>query len=84
LIVADGGWLGIVNAETEGMDMSETSVSVGRVYHETHGHVLKIVIDNAVKKNSFSPEMMAELSDAMTLLDRDEGLWVGVSLCRRR
>ena len=28
--------------------MSETSVSVGRVYHETHGHVLKIVIDNAV------------------------------------
>jgi enoyl-CoA hydratase len=80
LIVADGGWLGIVNAETEGMDMSETSVSVGRVYHETHGHVLKIVIDNAVKKNSFSPEMMAELSDAMTLLDRDEGLWVGV-LC---
>ena len=60
--------------------MSETSVSVGRVYHETHGHVLKIVIDNAVKKNSFSPEMMAELSEAMTLLDRDESLWVGV-LC---
>jgi hypothetical protein len=50
LIAADGGWFGIVNAETEGMDMSETSVSVGRVYHETHGHVLKIVIDNAVKK----------------------------------
>lgn len=60
--------------------MSEASEKIGRVYHETHGHVLKIVIDNPAKKNSFSPEMMAELSEAMTLLDRDENLWVGV-LC---
>ena len=50
----------------------ENTGAVGRVYHETHGHVLKIVIDNTTKKNSFSPEMMAELSDAMTLLDRDD------------
>lgn len=60
--------------------MSDTSEKMGRVYHETHGHVLKIVIDNVAKKNSFSPEMMAELSEAMTLLDRDENLWVGL-LC---
>lgn len=60
--------------------MSDAPEKAGRVFHETHGHVLKIVIDNAAKKNSFSPEMMAELSDALTLLDRDENLWVGV-LC---
>lgn len=60
--------------------MVENAEKVGRVYHETHGHVLKIIIDNAAKKNAFSPEMMRELSDAMTLLDRDENLWVGV-LC---
>jgi len=60
--------------------LADTQEKVGRVYHETHGHVLKIVIDNAAKKNAFSPEMMRELSDAMTLLDRDENLWVGL-LC---
>lgn len=60
--------------------MSEKSEKVGRVYYETHGRVLKIVIDNVAKKNSFSPEMMAELSEAITLLDRDENLWAGV-LC---
>src|SRR3974390_1718097 len=52
----------------------------GRVYHERHDHVLKILIDNPAKKNAFSPEMMKELSDAFTVLDKEEGLWVGV-LC---
>jgi enoyl-CoA hydratase/carnithine racemase len=52
----------------------------GRVRHERHNHVLKIVIDNAGKMNAFSPEMMEELSAAFTLLDRDEDLWAGV-LC---
>ena len=60
--------------------MTEKTEAVGRVYHETHGHVLKIVIDNTTKKNSFSPEMMAQMSDAMTLLDQQNDLWVGV-LC---
>jgi enoyl-CoA hydratase/carnithine racemase len=60
--------------------MSATKGTIGRVYHERHGHVMKIVIDNTAKKNSFSPEMMAQLSEAMTLLDEDENLWVGV-LC---
>jgi enoyl-CoA hydratase/carnithine racemase len=53
---------------------------VGRVRSERHDHILKIVIDNPTKKNAFSPQMMAELSEALTLLDRDETLWVGV-LC---
>jgi enoyl-CoA hydratase len=52
----------------------------GRVFHERHDRILKIVIDNPAKKNAFSPEMMAQLSDAMTLLHNDESLWVGV-LC---
>jgi enoyl-CoA hydratase len=60
--------------------MTDKSEAVGRIYHETHGHVLKIVIDNTAKKNSFSPEMMAQLSDAMTYLNRENDLWVGV-LC---
>ena len=58
--------------------MSEAPL--GRVYTERHEHILKIVIDNAAKKNAFSPEMMAELSDALTLLENDDALWVGV-LC---
>lgn len=62
------------------LHMTDTQEKAGRVYHETHGHVLKIVIDNAAKKNAFSPEMMRELSDALTLLDGDENLWVGL-LC---
>jgi enoyl-CoA hydratase len=59
---------------------ASAAVRPGRVYHERHDHILKIVIDNAAKKNAFSPEMMAELSEAMTLLDKDDSLWVGV-LC---
>lgn len=59
--------------------MSE-AVASGRVYSERHDRILKIVIDNAAKKNAFSPEMMLQLSEAMTLLDRDPDLWVGV-LC---
>lgn len=52
----------------------------GRVYHTRLDHILKITIDNIARKNSFDPPMMAQLSEALTLLDRDEDLWVGV-LC---
>lgn len=52
----------------------------GRVTHDRLDNVLKITIDNPAKKNAFSPEMMVELSDALTLLDADPALWVGV-LC---
>ncbi len=52
----------------------------GRVYHERHGRILKIVIDNVTRRNSFIPEMSQQLSEAITLLDEDPELWVGV-LC---
>lgn len=54
--------------------------AAGRVYHERHDHILKITIDNVAKKNAFIPEMMVQLSDAMTLLHEDPDLWAGV-LC---
>ncbi|MEM8496577.1 MAG: crotonase/enoyl-CoA hydratase family protein [Pseudomonadota bacterium] len=52
----------------------------GTVRSERHDRVLKIIIDNPSKKNSFVPEMMLELSNALTELDNDSELWVGV-LC---
>jgi enoyl-CoA hydratase/carnithine racemase len=54
------------------------AVTQGHVRGERHGHILKIVIDNPAKKNAFVPEMMAQLAAAMTELDRDPDLWVGV------
>src|SRR5262245_30102651 len=52
----------------------------GRVRSETRGRTLLITIDNAERRNAFTPEMMRELSDALTQLERDDALWVGV-LC---
>jgi enoyl-CoA hydratase len=60
--------------------MSEVSAPAGRIRTEVHGHVFKIIIDNVAKKNSFSPQMMAQISDAFTLLDSTDDYWVGV-LC---
>ncbi len=54
--------------------------SEGQVRHERHGHILKIIIDNVPKKNSFVPAMMEQLAAALTLLESDDDLWVGV-LC---
>lgn len=53
---------------------------VGRVYHERYDHILRITIDNVAKKNAFDPHMMEQLSDALTVLENDHDLWVGV-LC---
>ena len=55
-----------------------TETPAGQVRHERDGHILKITIDNPGKRNAFDPEMMAQLSDALTLLDADADLWVGV------
>ena len=52
----------------------------GQVRHEVVGRVLKITIDNPTKRNAFIPEMMQQLSAALTLLDEDPELWAGV-LC---
>lgn len=52
----------------------------GQVRTERVGRILKIIIDNPTKKNAFVPEMMQQLSAALTDLERDPELWVGV-LC---
>jgi enoyl-CoA hydratase/carnithine racemase len=67
-------------AGKRGEQMTETAAPQGRVRSERHDRILRIVIDNPAKKNAFVPEMMAQLSAAMTELDRDPDLWVGV-LC---
>jgi enoyl-CoA hydratase/carnithine racemase len=52
----------------------------GRVTAEVQGRILVMTIDNASRRNAFSPEMMAELTEHLTTLDRSHDLWVGV-LC---
>lgn len=58
----------------------DSTATAGRVHSERVDRILRIVVDNPAKKNSFSPEMMQQLSAALTLLDEDPDLWVGV-LC---
>ncbi|MCK1711442.1 MULTISPECIES: crotonase/enoyl-CoA hydratase family protein [unclassified Bradyrhizobium] len=53
-------------------------MSEGQIQTEVHGHVLKIVIDNTAKKNAFTPAMMEQLSDALTVLHDNEAYRVGV------
>ncbi len=50
----------------------------GRVSHRRDGHLLEIVIDRPAKLNGFTPKMLLELSEAYTVLERDENLRVGV------
>ena len=50
----------------------------GKIRTEVHSHVFKIIIDNPAKKNAFSPQMMEQLSDALTELHDSETLWAGV------
>jgi enoyl-CoA hydratase/carnithine racemase len=50
----------------------------GRVHSEAHDRVLKIVIDNEARRNSFTPDMMSQMSDALTELDRNDHYWAGV------
>ena len=41
-------------------------------------HILVITVDRVEKKNAFTPKIMDELQDALTLLDDDPELFVGV------
>ena len=54
------------------------SDDIGTVASRVDGHVLEITVDRAAKLNAFTPEMFDALSDALTRLDRDDELWVGV------
>jgi hypothetical protein len=48
---------------------------IGEVRSFNEGRICRIVIDNAAKRNAFSPEMMLQLSDALTRFDADASLW---------
>jgi enoyl-CoA hydratase/carnithine racemase len=50
----------------------------GIIRTEAHDHILKIIIDNPAKKNAFSPQMMQQLSDALTELHDNDACRVGV------
>ena len=56
--------------------MSKTTEGV--VLSEANDHILKITISNPAKKNAFHPDMMLQLSNALTELNHDPELWVGV------
>jgi hypothetical protein len=43
--------------------MSEPKAPEGRIRTEAHGHVFKLIIDNAAKKKAFSLQMMWQMSD---------------------
>jgi hypothetical protein len=80
-------WLSLRAAGSPGdndrrQQMSKEVGLNGKVRTEAHGKILRIIIDNAAKKNSFSPQMMLQMSDALTLLDLTNDYWVGV-VCAR-
>ncbi|MBK6707067.1 MAG: crotonase/enoyl-CoA hydratase family protein [Sphingomonadales bacterium] len=50
----------------------------GQVRREIDGHIMKIIIDNPAKRNSFDPDMMLQFSEALTELDSSPELRVGV------
>jgi enoyl-CoA hydratase/carnithine racemase len=53
--------------------------SHGGVAHEIlDDHIMVITVDRKEKRNGFTPKMLAELAEAMTELDENPGLWVGV------
>lgn len=60
--------------------MIEDIKLVGCVMYEIYGYIFKIIIDNVLKCNFFSLEMMCELFDVFILFDWIEDFWVGV-LC---
>ena len=54
------------------------SPKAGEVRTRTDGRILHITIDNVAKRNAFVPQMMEQLSAALTRYDEDESLWVAV------
>ena len=53
-------------------------MSEGTIRTEVHDRIFRIIIDNPAKKNAFSPQMMEQLSDALTELHNNDNYWVGV------
>ena len=53
---------------------------LGEGRRQIEGRIFKMVIDNVAKRNSFTADMMLQLSEAMTEFDKCDELWVAV-LC---
>ena len=52
--------------------------TAGKILSEVENHILKITISNPSKRNAFDPDMMLQLSNALTELDVNPDLWIGV------
>lgn len=50
----------------------------GEVRTIVHGRVLEIEFDRRAKRNAFTPELMTDLAKALTRLEEDDELWVGL------
>ena len=50
----------------------------GSVTTEIKDHILLIGLNRPEKYNGYTPTMASQLVDAITLLDEDDELWVGV------
>lgn len=50
----------------------------GEVTLRIEGRIAVITVENEAKKNSYSPEMMDQLSDHLTTFEDDDDLWVAV------
>ena len=55
---------------------------LGQIHTEVDGNIFKITADREKKRNSYTPEMMNALGAALTRLDEEDELWVGV-LCAK-
>jgi enoyl-CoA hydratase len=52
--------------------------ALGEVRPTAQGRVLVIEVDREAKRNAFTPKMFSELGEALTRLEEDDELWVGV------
>jgi enoyl-CoA hydratase/carnithine racemase len=51
---------------------------MGEVRTDVEGRILLIEIDREQKRNAFTPKMFLEFGNALTRLEDDDGLWVGL------
>lgn len=51
---------------------------LGEVRTSVDGRVLKIEVDREAKRNAFTPMLLTALGDALTTLENDDDLWVGL------
>ena len=58
--------------------MADQEQQPGRVTMRTEDHIAIITVENERKMNSYSPDMMQELSAHLTAFDNDPNLWVAV------